>query len=92
MQQDTMFNSESEHPQEGGFTKAIEKQTAKLPSISYLVMACGAIAASLGLAITQKNKGLANFIGLWVPSLMLIGIYNKLVKLQGSDQETPVLH
>ncbi len=29
---------------------------------------------------------LAGFIGMWVPSLLLLGIYNKIVKVAGSDR------
>lgn len=71
---------------EGSMTKAIEKQTAKLPSTFYLILAGGAVALSLGLALTQKRKGWANFVGEWVPSLLILGLYNKIVKTQGSDK------
>ena len=27
----------------------------------------------------------AEFIGHWVPTILILGLYNKLVKLQGSD-------
>ena len=27
------------------------------------------------------------FVGQWAPSLLVIGLYNKLVKLEGHDQE-----
>ncbi len=27
----------------------------------------------------------AEFIGQWVPTILILGLYNKLVKLQGSD-------
>jgi hypothetical protein len=80
------FASTESSTREGSMTRAIEKQTAKIPSMTYLVLAGGAITLSLILAGTQKNKGWANFIGLWVPSLLLIGIYNKLVKIEGSDK------
>lgn len=29
---------------------------------------------------------LANFVGMWVPSLLLLGVYNKIVKVAGSDR------
>jgi hypothetical protein len=29
---------------------------------------------------------LASFIGMWVPSLLLLGVYNKIVKVAGSDR------
>lgn len=72
--------------QEGPVTKAIENQTAKVPSSAFLILAGSAIAVSLGLALSKEKKGAANFVGLWVPSLLLLGIYNKIVKTQGSEK------
>lgn len=71
---------------EGSMTKAIEHQTAKIPSTYFLAAAGGAVALSLGLAIVNEKKGWANFVGNWVPSLLLLGIYNKIVKTHGSDK------
>lgn len=71
--------------QEGPLTKTVEKQTAKIPSMFYLALAGGAIAISLGLAATRNRHG-SLFVGQWVPTFLLLGIYNKLVKLEGSDQ------
>ncbi len=73
--------------QEGEGTKMIEHQTAKIPSTYFLIAAAGAVALSLGLAVAQKRKGWANLVGQWVPSLLLLGIYNKIVKNHGSDKE-----
>lgn len=72
-------------PVEGEMTKRIEQQTAKIPSIGFLGLAVGSMVASAALAFVAQRKDLANFVGLWAPSLLLIGIYNKLVKLEGSD-------
>lgn len=71
---------------EGSFTKAIEKQTAKIPSTVYLGLAAGSVVLSAALAMSEKRKGWANFVGLWVPSILLLGVYNKIVKTQGSDK------
>jgi hypothetical protein len=85
--------TEDNNQREGQLTKAIEKQTAKIPSVAYLALAGGAVALSLGLAVTERRKGWANFVGLWVPSLLLLGIYNKIVKTEGSDkQENRLIH
>lgn len=73
--------------QEGGVTKMIENQTAKLPSTFFLALAGGAIALSLGFAATRERKGMANFVGQWVPTLLLLGIYNKIVKTHGSEKQ-----
>lgn len=77
---------------EGAVTKTIEHQTAKIPSIAFLALAGLAVAGSVALSM-RKDKGLANFVGLWVPSFLLLGIYNKLVKVHGSDvEEAQKLH
>jgi len=69
---------------EGAVTKAIENQTAKLPSDTYLIGAGVAIAISLTLKIMGK-KPEALFVGQWVAPILLLGVYNKLVKQSGSD-------
>jgi hypothetical protein len=71
--------------EEGELTKRIEEQTAKVPSVGFLGLAIGSMALSAGLAIFSERKEFANFVGLWAPSFLLLGIYNKMVKLQGSD-------
>ncbi len=73
-------------PTEGELTKKIEKVTAKIPSVGYLGLAIGSMALSIGFALTKERKDIANFVGLWVPSFLLLGIYNKIVKTEGSDQ------
>ena len=73
----------SEH-KEGDVTKAIENQTAKLPSDVFLFAALGSMAASLTLkCMGQKHTAL--FVGQWAAPFLLFGIYNKLVKQSGND-------
>jgi hypothetical protein len=71
---------------EGKIATAIEEQTAKLPSDLFLWAALGSMAASLTLKIMAK-KHTALFVGQWAAPFLLLGIYNKLVKLEGHDQE-----
>jgi hypothetical protein len=76
-----------EEPQEGGFTKRVERQTAKIPSMVFLNLGIGSMLASAALAVSgERYRKLANFIGLWVPTILILGVYNKLVKLEGSDR------
>jgi hypothetical protein len=63
---------------------AIERQTAKLPSDTFLYAAGGAIALSLSLKVMGRHKD-ALFVGQWAPTFLLLGLYNKLVKLFGTD-------
>lgn len=79
----------NEDHQEGTTTKAIENQTAKIPSGVYLALAVGSMAVAALLAGSSKRKDMANFVGLWAPSFLILGLYNKIVKTQGSDSQTP---
>ena len=69
---------------EGRIARAIEDQTARLPSDTFLWAALGSIALSLGLQLMGKQKE-SNFVGHWAPTILILGLYNKLVKLEGSD-------
>ena len=71
---------------EGFVARAIEQQTAKLPSDTFLWMAGGSIAASLTLKFMGRDKD-AVFVGQWAPTFLILGLYNKLVKVAGSDNE-----
>jgi hypothetical protein len=70
---------------EGRVAKTIEEQTAKLPSDAFLWMAVGAMTASATLQILG-NKHVSLFVGQWAPTLLIFGLYNKLVKQLGSDR------
>jgi hypothetical protein len=73
----------AEH-REGIVARSIEQQTAKLPSDTFLWAAVGSIAASLILQIAGQEKK-ANFVGQWAPTFLILGLYNKMVKLHGSE-------
>jgi hypothetical protein len=60
-------------------TQTVERQTAKLPSLAFLGLAVGAMAASAALVLTGR-KQLGNFVGQWAPSILIMGLYNKLAK------------
>lgn len=73
--------------QEGTVARTIEHQTAKLPSDIFLWAASGAIGWSLYLQFTgEREKSL--FVGQWAPTFLILGLYNKLVKVAGSDSVT----
>lgn len=73
--------------QEDQFTAAIEKTTAHIPSSVYLGAALASMAVSAGMKAAGKEHG-ALFVGQWAAPFLLLGIYNKLVKLHGSDAST----
>lgn len=70
---------------EGQIAKTIEEQTAKLPSDTFLWMAVGSMAVSATLQM-MGNKHASLFVGQWAPTLLIFGLYNKLVKQLGSDR------
>lgn len=73
---------------EGPVAKAIEKQTAKLPSDAFLWISVGVMVASAVLQFTRK-KHWSLFVGEWAAPLLIMGLYNKLVKVEGHDQLEP---
>jgi hypothetical protein len=70
---------------EGPVARKIEQQTATLPSDLFLWTAVGAIAGSLAF-MTAGKREVANFVGQWAPTILILGVYNKLVKQLGSDR------
>ena len=70
---------------ESGLARPIEKQTAKLPSDLFLWAAMGSIGASLILRMMGRRHD-AIFVGEWVPTFLLFGVYNKIVKVAGHDR------
>jgi hypothetical protein len=70
---------------EGRIAKAIESQTSKLPSDTFLWAAVGCMATSATLQMTGNKHG-SLFVGQWAPTLLILGLYNKLVKQLGSDR------
>ena len=71
---------------EGSVARTIEQQTAKLPSDVFLWGAVGAIGASAIFQLMGK-KHASLFVGDWVAPLLLFGVYNKIVKVAGSDRQ-----
>jgi hypothetical protein len=72
---------------EGHVAEMIEEQTAKIPSDAWLWVALGSMAASLTLKIMRRDD-ISLFVGMWAPSFLLFGIYNKLVKQMGHDSRS----
>ncbi len=79
--------------------RAIERQTAKVPSDVFLWGAIAAMGASLVSQIVGSRRGmrdwrrparapLSSFLGMWAPTLLLFGVYNKIVKVHGSDRDS----
>ncbi len=95
-------NAGNSEQREGKVAKTIEKQTAKLPSDMFLWAAGASIIGSLALQIagmggakqglfTRSRQSsrvgqLGNFVGQWAPTFLILGVYNKIVKVAGSDK------
>lgn len=77
--------NQAREQREGTVAKAIEKETAKLPSDLFLWAAGASIAASLGLQMMGR-KAESNFVAQWAPKVLILGLYNKLVKVAGFDR------
>lgn len=67
------------YPHEDSVTKQVDQVTGQVPSLAYLGLAVGAMAASAALVLSGR-KQLGNFIGQWAPSILIMGLYNKIVK------------
>ncbi len=72
---------------EGKVAKGIESQTSKIPSDVFLWSAIGSMGISLVLKIMGK-KHEALFVGQWAAPFLVLGLYNKLVKVAGHDSES----
>jgi hypothetical protein len=79
---DTFTDADRE---EGTEAKAIESQTAKIPSDVFLWSPVASMTASLVLKVTG-HKHTALFVGQWAAPFLMLGIYNKIVTTQGHDQ------
>ena len=71
---------------EDSLTKNIERYTAAVPSSAYLAVALAAIGLSLAAQLSGKGKW-GNFIAQWVPTWLILGLYNKVVKTEGHDRQ-----
>lgn len=78
-------NDEAQQHSEGPVARGIEHYTAQLPSDIFLWAAGGSILGSLALMASGNRHG-SLFVGQWAPTFLLLGIYNKIVKVAGSDR------
>jgi hypothetical protein len=70
---------------EGPVARGIEEYTAQMPSDWFLWAAGASIVGSLSLMACGNRHG-ALFVGQWAPTFLLLGIYNKIVKVAGHDR------
>jgi hypothetical protein len=77
--------TEAREHSEGVVARTIEDQTAKLPSDLWLWSAFASMGVSLALQLKGKREE-SLFIGQWAAPFLILGVYNKLVKIAGSDR------
>lgn len=65
---------------ESTLTAVIEQQAAKIPSDVFLFAALSAMGVSLVAELTGRRET-SRFVGMWAPTLLTMGVYNKVVKL-----------
>ena len=80
-------SDESNSQAEGALARTIESQTARLPSDVFLWGALGSITAALALRM-MGSRETSQFVGQWAPTFLILGVYNKLVKVAGHDRVT----
>ena len=68
---------------EGDLARLLEQQTAKIPSHWFLLGALGSMGLSLVLELRGRQRE-SRFIGQWPAPLLIMGMYNKLVKTLGT--------
>ena len=77
--------AEAQRHSEGPIARGIEEYTAQLPSDTFLWAAGASVVVSLGL-MAGGNRHAALFVGQWAPTILLLGLYNTVVKVAGSDR------
>jgi fatty acid desaturase len=85
LEQEPASTAEAERHSEGEVAKLLENQTAKLPSDVWLWAAVGSMGVALTLQMLNK-KHASLFVGQWPAPFLLLGVYNKLIKIAGSDR------
>ena len=64
--------------------RTAEEVSDRVPSLLFMFAALASIAVSLGLQM-RGNRQWSLFVGQWVPSFLLFGLFNKLTKSLGPD-------
>jgi len=64
-----------------------DSKETSFPVSFFLAMAGGAIALSLTFALSRKKRSWASFIGQWAPTILMLGIYDKIISEKKSENE-----
>lgn len=71
---------------EGKVARGIESQTARIPSDVFLWGALGSLAAGMAMRVMGSSRDTGLFITQLAPVFLILGLYNKLVKVAGHDK------
>lgn len=74
----------TEPKREGPMTRAMEQQASATPTDVFLAAAGLSILGSLGLYALGKRHS-ALFVAHWVPTILTLGLYNKLARIVGPE-------
>ena len=64
--------------------RVVEKQVRRVPPSLLVGLALGSMAVSAAFAVAGKLK-VANFIGQWVPSLLILATFDRLMQSDGGS-------
>lgn len=76
--------ADNKNKSEGKVAKEIENVTGDVPSDAYLWSAVSIMGISLALKLIKKED-MSLFVGQWAAPLLIMGVYNKIVKTEGSE-------
>ena len=65
--------------------RSIEHTAASIPSSTFVMLAGGAVVGSIALKAMGRGEA-ANFVGEWVPTILMLGLYTKIAKLFRGDR------
>ena len=68
---------------EGSFTRLLEQQTARSPRTSSSSPVCARWPSPWGAELADRTRA-SRFVGMWVGPLLIMGVYNKMVKTFGA--------
>jgi hypothetical protein len=86
------YGRDVEPQREGKVARMIEHEAQKIPTDVFLIAAAAAVVGSaviqLGSVFGRRSFGMAKrggqlslFIGQWAPTFLLLGLYNKMLKI-----------
>lgn len=92
MENKTTSSTNTPKVQEGPITQRVEDVSAQISSATFVSLALASVGVSAAIAAFSQRKTLANFVGLWAPTLLLLGVYTKLVQVERENETSMAFH